>query len=158
MSQVQQWAGALCILILISAIIQYIIPSGVMERSMRLVLGGFVVLGLILPITDLVKNADWDISIPENPAVEEACTEQANERILALAQNNVEALIAETLQEMHIHAKKIAVKMDSDEDNCIVIEKAWIVLELSDAERLAETEEKIWSVLGIRAEVVLDGG
>lgn len=158
MSQVQQWAGALCILILIATVLQYIIPSGVMERSMRLVLGGFVVLGLIVPITQLVKNADWEFQIQEDSISADEYLEQANTQILKLAQNNVEALISETLQKMNISAKKITVKMDSDKDNCIVIEKAVVALALTDAERMAETEEKLWSVLGIKAEVIIDGG
>ncbi len=157
MSQIQQWAGALCILILIAAVIQYLVPSGVMERSMRLVLGGFVVLSLIIPFADLVRNTEWNFEIQEDVAVTEEYAEHANERILELAQSNIETLIAETLQKMNLSAKKITVTMDSNEDNCIVIKKAVITLALADAERMAAVEEKLWSVLGIKAEVVIDG-
>lgn len=157
MSAVQQWASVLCVLVLISAIIQYVIPSGMMERSMKLVLGGFVVLGLILPIADLVRSVEWDFQIKEDPSITEHYLETTNNQIITIAQHNIEQLIAETLREMNISAKNIMVKMDISEDNCIMIEKAVLVIAFSDMERAAAIEEKIWSALGIKAEVVIDG-
>lgn len=157
MSAVQQWASALCVLVLISAIIQYVIPNGIMERSMKLVLGGFVILGLILPIIDLVRSEEWDFQMKEDTSITEHYLETTNNQIITIAQHNIEQLIAETLCEMNINAKNIMVKMDISEDNCIMIEKAVLVIAFSDMEQAVAIEEKIWSALGIKAEVVIDG-
>lgn len=158
MAAVQQWSWSLCLLVLISTIIQYVLPSGTMERSMKLVLGGFVVLGMIVPITKMVQSADWDFTLETNTAATDSYLEQINEEILTQAQANVTAVIAENLQQMGVQPENIAVVMDTNEDNCIVIEKAVIRIAVSDAKKAEQIRETLQSTLGIQAEVVINGG
>lgn len=158
MAAVQQWSWSLCLLVLLSAIIQYVLPSGVMERSMKLVLGGFLVLGMITPVASLVQSADWDFSLDASVSDTDQYIAAANEEILILAEGNVTALVAQALQEMGIQPENIAVEMDMNEDNSIVIEKAVIGLSAGDWPKAEQIREKIQSTLGIQAEVVVYDG
>lgn len=158
MSSVQQWAWSLCLLILICTVVQYIIPSGAMERSIRLVLGGFVVLGIIMPITNLVQSTDWDFSWEVDTAVTEAYIDQSNALLLEQSKRNVEALAAVELQKKEINYRKIEITMDTNADNCIVIDKAVVMIGVQDAAEAEWIRETMVSALGIPTEVVIDDG
>ncbi len=158
MGEVQQWAWSLCLLILISTILQYVMPGGTMQRSMKLVLGGFVVLGMIQPAASLAQSADWSVSIAVDDTTAEHYLEQANDRILSQARANVSAVIAEKLTQLGVQAENITVEMDTDADNCIVIDKAVIGLHASDADKAEQLRQAVWSSLGIQTEVVINGG
>ncbi|MDD5952892.1 MAG: stage III sporulation protein AF [Oscillospiraceae bacterium] len=159
MSQVQQWAGALCLLVLISTVIQYVLPSGAMARSMKLVLGGFLVLGMIVPLVELVQSSDWDISLGQSAkASEELLLEEANGQILRQAQRNVEGVVAQTLSSMGIFPENITVEMDTDEDKSIVIEKVVVGIGFSDRAQGEHIRETLETTLGVKAEVVINGG
>lgn len=160
MTQVQQWAGGLCLLILVTTVIQYILPGGVMQRSVKLVLGGFVVLGVIVPLTQLVSSNSWELPNFEQSATMTIDTyiTQTNTRILEQAEGNVAAVIADQLAQRGISAENIAVNMDSNEDNSIVIEKAVVTLSSEDTANAEEIRERLQNILEIPVEVIIYGG
>ena len=158
MSSVQQWAWSLCLMILICTLVQYIIPAGAMERSVRLVLGGFVVLGIITPITNLVQSANWDFSWEAETVVTENYIDQSNQILLEQAKANVTVLVARELQRKEIDYKNMEITMDTNEDNCIVIDKAVVTIGVKDAADAEWIRETIVSALGIQTEVVIDDG
>ena len=158
MTQVQQWAGGLCLLILVTKVIQYILPGGVMQRSVKLVLGGFVVLGVIVPLTRLVSSNSWELPNFEQSATIDTYITQTNTRILEQAEGNVAAVIADQLAQRGISAENIAVNMDSNEDNSIVIEKAVVTLSSEDTANAEEIRERLQNTLEIPVEVIIYGG
>ena len=158
MSNVQQWAWSLCLVILICTVVQYILPAGAMERSVRLVLGGFVVLSIIMPITNLVQSANWDFSWAAETAVTEEYIAQSNAVLLEQAKANVTVLVAQELQRKEIDYKNIAITMDTNADNCIVIDKAVVTIGVQDGADAEWIRETIGSALGIQTEVVIDDG
>ena len=56
MSGVQSWAISVCFTVIAASILQYISPNGAMERVMKLVLGAFVLYGIMMPIISLVQQ------------------------------------------------------------------------------------------------------
>ena len=158
MSNVQQWAWSLCLVILICTVVQYIIPTGGMERSVRLVLGGFVVLGIITPITNLVQPDNWDFSWAAETAVTEDYIDQSNKVLLEQAKANVTVLVARELQAREVDYKNIEITMDTNADNCIVIDKAVVTIGVQDAADVEWIRETIGSALEIQTEVVIDDG
>ena len=56
MSGVQSWAISVCFTVIAASILQYISPNGAMERVMKLVLGAFVLYGIMMPIISLVPQ------------------------------------------------------------------------------------------------------
>ena len=75
MSGVQSWAISVCFTVIAASILQYISPNGAMERVMKLVLGAFVLYGIMMPIISLVPqisngfDAYIDVEQP-NPSVD----------------------------------------------------------------------------------------
>lgn len=160
MSTVQQWAWSLCLIILICTVIQYIIPSGAMERSIKLVLGAFVVLGMIVPITNLVQSSDWNFTW-DAERFSEANSEyvdQVNHEILEQSKENITVLLVTELEKMGVDYQNIEISMDTNEDNCIVIDKAVITIGVKDAVRIFQIQDTIQTSLGIQTEVVVNGG
>ena len=129
-----------------------------MQRSVKLVLGGFVVLGVIVPLTRLVSSNSWELPNFEQSVTIDTYITQTNTRILEQAEGNVAAVIADQLAQRGISAENIAVNMDSNEDNSIVIEKAVVTLSSEDTANAEEIRERLQNTLEIPVEVIIYGG
>ena len=92
MSGVQSWAISVCFTVIAASILQYISPNGAMERVMKLVLGAFVLYGIMMPIISLVPqisngfDAYIDVEQP-NPSVD--LTDTVNSQIHTAASSKV---------------------------------------------------------------------
>ena len=67
-------------------------------------------------------------------------------------------MIADQLAQRGISAENIAVNMDSNEDNSIVIEKAVVTLSSEDTANAEEIRERLQNTLEIPVEVIIYGG
>jgi hypothetical protein len=144
--------------VLIITLLQLVLPNGRMQRSMRLVMGAFAVLTILSPLTKLSVSDGWTSLFSTVDLDTDSYIDQTNEAILQQSQASIEALTAQTLQQINVEPEKIAVVMDTTEDNCIAIEKVVVQISLLDAERSTEIAEAITKELGIQGEVVIDGG
>ena len=66
-------------------------------------------------------------------------------------------MIADQLAQRGISAENIAVNMDSNEDNSIVIEKAVVTLSSEDTENAEKIRERLQNTLEIPVEVIIYG-
>ena len=148
MSGVQSWAISVCFTVIAASILQYISPNGAMERVMKLVLGAFVLYGIMMPIISLVPqisngfDAYIDVEQP-NPSVD--LTDTVNSQIHTAASSGIQNIVT------------VELIMDTNEDNSISISK--VLVTVSRATMSQDVlEQQLNGVLGLQTEVTIHGG
>ena len=96
MSGVQSWAISVCFTVIAASILQYISPNGAMERVMKLVLGAFVLYGIMMPIISLVPQISngFDAYIDtEHPNQSVDLTDTVNSQIHTAASSGLQNIV-----------------------------------------------------------------
>ena len=157
MSGVQSWAISVCFTVIAASILQYISPNGAMERVMKLVLGAFVLYGIMMPIISLVPqisngfDAYIDVEQP-NPSVD--LTDTVNSQIHTAASSGIQNIVTVELAKKGVNVELI---MDTNEDNSISISK--VLVTVSRATMSQDVlEQQLNGVLGLQTEVTIHGG
>ena len=131
MSGVQSWAISVCFTVIAASILQYISPNGAMERVMKLVLGAFVLYGIMMPIISLVPqisngfDAYIDVEQP-NPSVD--LTDTVNSQIHTAASSGIQNIVTVELAKKGVNCENVELIMDTNEDNSISISKVLVTV------------------------------
>ena len=134
MSGVQSWAISVCFTVIAASILQYISPNGAMERVMKLVLGAFVLYGIMMPSISLVPHISHGVD----------------------AYLDVELVTVE-LAKKGVNCENVELIMDTNEDNSISISK--VLVTVSGATMSQDVlEQQLNGVLGLQTEVTIHGG
>ena len=134
MDNVMQWAGGICISCGIVCIIEMLISDTVLEKTVRYVLGAFMLCAVIVPVGGFIRDISFDFG-DFGEISDEIPEDIENERIEYL-KSEIKKLIVRNLEDENIFPKEICVNMDIDEDNCISIITADILLENGDVHRV----------------------
>ena len=160
MSGVQSWAISVCFTVIAASILQYISPNGAMERVMKLVLGAFVLYGIMMPIISLVPqisngfDAYIDVEQP-NPSVD--LTDTVNSQIHTAASSGIQNIVTVELAKKGVNCENVELIMDTNEDNSISISK--VLVTVSRATMSQDVlEQQLNGVLGLQTEVTIHGG
>ena len=141
MESVMQWACSVCISCGIVCIIEMLISDTVLEKTVRYVLGAFMLCAVIVPVGGFIRDISFDFG-DFGEISDEIPEDIENERIEYL-KSEIKKLIVRNLEDENIFPKEICVNMDIDEDNCISIITADILLENGDVHK----SQKIRNVL-----------
>ncbi len=158
MDGVRQWALGICLTVLVNAVVQYLIPSGSMEKMLRLVLGAFVLCGILVPLVQVLPNIEWEVE--DIPAAYEQAgdfTESVDQQVLSQAEQNIRILVAQELQKRGVACENIAVFMDRNEDGSIRMDKVVVTLGKDGQNQAPGLAPDLENTLGIQTEVVIDG-
>ena len=152
MQGVEMWAAAVCLTVLAAALLRMVCPEGSFSRLLRIILGAFVLCALLQPLGELVQN----LSRPEqsyDDAMEQAedFTSQAEGRSGELMESSLESLIRTELVQEGIPFEKIAVSMDTGEEDRIVIRR--IQVTVSQSQDVERAEALLRESLGLETEV-----
>ena len=79
-----------------------------------------------------------------------------NSQIESIAQDNIKAIILNTLKDIKINPKNIEIFMDTNEDNCISIIKCKIFLNKEYLDLADKAKNTIESKLKIETEVIIN--
>lgn len=134
MESVMQWAGGICISCGIVCIIEMLISDTALEKTVRYILGAFMLCAVILPVGGFIKEISFDFG-DVGEISDEIPQDIENERIEYL-KSEIEKLIVKDLKDENIFPKEVCVNMDINEDNCISIITADILLENGDVHRV----------------------
>ena len=158
MTSVQTWAGALCCVVLAASVVQYFLPKKPLARSVSLVLGVILLLAMLAPLAGFLRNTDWEIPIQANETLEtDSYLEETNRQILKLAEKNITAETAKALQKEGISFDDIQVFMDTDADNCIVLNKILITVPVRQSANTEGIREKVEKMFRVQTEVQVHG-
>ncbi|MDU7337469.1 MAG: stage III sporulation protein AF [Clostridium sp.] len=158
MSGIREWSSVIVLAALAAGILQYLMPSGSMEKVTRLVIGAFVICSILVPIGKLAKQADVQAFAQENSALPNVqYQDTVNKQTVDAAQASVRTVVLATLTEKGIPCKNVALSMDTNEDGRISITKVFVSLDQKDLGRIQETKKLLEQELGLTTEVTADG-
>ena len=157
MSAVQDWAAALCLAALSAALLQYLSPGGTMEKIFRLVLGAFVLCGLLSPLAETVPAIAESIPAWSQAGAESGFAQSVDDQILQAADASLRQVIVGELYSMGYPCENIEIFMDMPEDGRIVINKVAVTLRAS-AEECGEAPGRLEKATGLKMEVTAYGG
>ena len=116
-----------CVMSLVIGMIQAVVPSGKYERQIRLFTACLMLIGILSPLLDGIRkiSPDWDQTVLESYTENlEGASEQ---QVLALAQEEVAAVLQKELASQAIPCSRLSVEMHIDETDCISISSVTVV-------------------------------
>lgn len=151
MNSFSGWAAAISICAVICTIIEMLISDSKLEKTVRFVLGAFMLCAIILPIGEMISEfSDIDI----NQTIETDTDERFNEQRQEILEKQIVSLVDSTLAEKNIYPQKTEVSMDIDEDLSISMVSVTVVLEKKDVEKANIVTDTIKTELGLECNTV----
>ena len=154
MDAFRQWAVSLITAGFAGTVISLLSPRGTMEKTLRAVIGIFIVATVISPIA---KLSDADI-LPAFAFEKEtvAIENDLGEYMLEVCKNTVGKVISEAAKKHGVEEFGIDADMYIDENGCIIIQKIRITIQSESAEKRqsfsAELEEKLGIPVAVNSE------
>lgn len=148
MDVLRQWAVCLIIAAAAGTFAMAISPRGSMDKTVRAVVGIFVVAAICSPLTEL-KNFDFSVEAMADYEYESANTEELYEQMIAACRNAVEAQVKNHASGIGAEVITVEAEISVDDTGCIIIHK--ITVEIADlSEKFkADLKEKLQSELGV---------
>lgn len=151
MESIQSWAVGICFCAAAISLITFLIPSGKMEKPVRLIAGAVFLLLLIAPFRSCQWNglsfreADADASAALARGLEEQAERQVREQLEA----GLRGIAEQALQEAGIDPLKIEIFMDTSNEPCISIEQIEITVSRADMVLSPAACETLKSRMGV---------
>lgn len=158
MGAVQQWALGICLTVLVNAVVHYVIPSGSMEKMLRLVLGAFVLCGILIPLAQALPNLSFELEKPADTLYEYGgFADRVEQEMFEQAERNVRQVVIADLEKNRYPWENVSVRMDRNGDGSIVIDRVIVTLDKDALVRRDELAAHLEQTLGLKTEVVWNG-
>lgn len=160
MSGVQSWAVGVCFTVVAAAVLQYLAPGGAMQRMVKLILGAFVLYGIMMPLISLVpqlQNGLQDYIDTGQGASAVDLSDTVQEQMYTAASSGIQSVVAVELAKKNVHCENVALIMDRNPDNSISISKVLVTVS-SAAMSQDVLEQHLSGVLGLKTEVTIYDG
>ena len=160
MKEIQQWTAVICLAALTASLAQSLLPAGTMERMGKFVVGAFMICVMIAPIAKFAPQLRTGLgtspekTVSQSPALQSA----VNSQIADASQKSVANLVTAELSRIRIKCKNVRAVMDTEQDGRISITKVVVTLDGKDAAEKQTAKEYLEKELGLKTEVVTDGG
>ena len=159
MSAVREWASVICMAALAAALLQSLAPNGAMERMAKFVIGAFVICAVILPLSKAVPKFSLNIkSSTEGVSSNTEFGSTVDSQIKVAAHRSISNLITAQLKSMNVRCKNVTVNMDTDANGRISINKVIVTIGKENAADLQRVSASLEKTLGLKTEVITDGG
>lgn len=151
---------ALCLVFAAAAgtLVTVIVPRGSMDKTVRAVVGIFVVAVICSPLAGLDKSemildafAVSDEEITENPYADDM-----NGKITEILKENITLQIEKIVSEFGAVAVSVNAEISVDENSCINIHKIKVVINNGDFVAATRLSEAISQNLGVPADVIAE--
>lgn len=151
----KKWAVSLIICAVGATVISLLSPRGSMDKTLRAVIGIFVVSAICTPLIKLKKT---DVFLPA--FIAEAVTLEETEKLLEQMKNackeTVGRVIDDELKGLNIDSYGVETVVDIDDGNCIIIHNIRIVISSEINGSADEIREKLQERLGVPVEVICE--
>ena len=159
MSEVREWTAVICLAAIVAAVVQSMVPNGSMERMAKFVIGAFVLCAMILPITKLMPSLKLQLDRNTQAAKPNTQLESTvNRQYSSAVQQSVTNLVAAELSRMGIKCKNVEVVINTNQNGSISITKVIVTLDDKNAADRQKAAEALEKALGLKMEVVSNGG
>lgn len=155
MNAITSWATAVCIVAIICAIYDMLVPEGSTSKMLNFVLGMFLIVAILIPFVNIVKSEPLNFKDIKFNSEEFTLSEENNNLTLAVGKSTVEKIISDSLKEKDIICKKIVVDMDSSNGNSIDIIRAKIYIESDYRNQLIDIQKVVKEKTGITPDVIV---
>lgn len=154
MDSMMSWAVSVSVCAVVVCMVEMLISDTALEKTVRFVLGAFMLCAVILPlggvVSELTAEIDSDALVCRN-----TLPETISLRREELLKGEIEELIRRTLSDSGIEPKEIDVQMDIDGGGCISMITAEIRLDRRDAQQSVRVSQILRSELAIECKTVI---
>lgn len=150
MSGIEAWAGTVSICAVISCIIEMAVSDTKLEKTVKFVLGAFMLCAVVIPLGQAVQGIG-NIDFEKEYVYEQS--EDFNYQKEKILKEQIKALVENILEREGLSDYETEIDMNIDSDNSIKMITARINLSRSDSEKYFFAAEKIRSELGIECVV-----
>ena len=151
---------ALCLIAAAAAgtLATVIVPRGSTDKTVRAVVGIFVVAVICSPFSELDKSdlvaevfGNYEDVISDN-----SYTREMQEHMVELMKETVNSEITEAAKEIGAEIKSVHADISADDENCINIHKIDIIINKTDFDDKEELSKKISEKLGVPVNVTAE--
>ena len=155
MEEIIKWANIVCTVAVICSLCEMIIPQGNLSKAFYFVLGIFLIVSVLIPFSDMIKNFHIESVFREENKVVGAEITAVDDLSIAYGKSVIEDIVADTLQENHLPYEKIEINMDSSQGKSIDIIRAEIYVGAEEQNRLEEYRTAVKEKTGIIPSITL---
>lgn len=126
LSFISSWVQGIIIAVVISTIIEMILPDGNIKKYVRTVIGAFIVFVIISPIITKVTGKEISLNTYQMPEIEQYQEEikiDTNLYIESTYIKNIEQDIIENIEEKGYEVQEISIDIDKTEENYGLIKR-----------------------------------
>ncbi len=151
MENVNSWAVSIIVCSVLVCITELFSDGGNLHKTVRFVIGAFILSALIFPLKDTLF--DDSLNIGDNVYDSINYTDDISEMRKKMLKNEVAELIERTLKENDIGTSSVDVSLVTDNDYTINDISADVVLGSGYKSKASKAQELITSKLGLRSTV-----
>ena len=155
MEEIIKWANIVCTVAVICSLCEMIIPQGDLSKAFYFVLGIFLIVSVLIPFSDMIKNFRIESVFREENRVVSAEMTAVDDLHIAYGKSVIEDIVADTLKENHLPYEKIEINMDSSQGKSIDIIRAEIYVGAEEQNRLEEYRTAVKEKTGIIPSITL---
>lgn len=129
MKIITSWSTLICLSSAACAVIELIMPPGNMAKTLRMILGLFMLVSFVFPFSNGISKFNTAFKTKKiNDKPIRDFVNGINKQIESLAENNLKAVIEQILSEMGVENEKTEIFMDTGQDNCISISRCKVYI------------------------------
>lgn len=152
----KQWAVSLIICAIGGTVISLLSPRGSMEKTLRAVIGIFVVSAICTP---LLKFGKTELRLPAFAAdAAEICVEADNllEQTEKACKETVGRVVSDVMASAKIDGYEVETNVDIDENYCIIIQSIYVTLDSENSGSAAGIKAELQKRLGVPVEIICE--
>lgn len=151
----RQWAVSLIICALGGTLISLLSPRGSMEKTLRAVIGIFVVSAICTPLLKL-KKADDFLPAFVAEAAADTDTSDLESQMKNACRNAIGKAVDEVMNSAGVETYEVEADVDMDEDYCILIQEIRISIHSTNNGSVAEIEAMAQEKLGVPVKIICE--
>lgn len=153
MEGIDNWAIAVTVCAIVVCIAELLISDTALEKTIRLVLGAFMLCAVLIPLGGVINDFSADsLSIGKPSEVLPQDINSLREKYLS---EQIAALAETTLASHDIKPSKVSAIIDKDENNSITRISAEVSLKDTDAKKAPKVSSILKDELGIECRTII---
>lgn len=149
------FAASICFSAIVCAILELLVPSGKLEKTVKFVFGAFMVFAMVIPICNIANKINFNFKRYGEIKVESKFKRKVDKQMKKAINDKIENVVKEFFKEKGIEIIKVEAFTDTNEDNSISINKVRIYMKKGDEILLKQIKKQVEKKLGVKAEVVI---
>lgn len=156
MDALRQWAICLIIGAAAGTFVMSVSPRGSMDKTVRAVVGIFVVAVICSPLADFKKTDFAFNTMTDYKYDERDSTEKIHEYMLSVCREEMNKQILSAAEEHGLTVNEIFINADIDAENCMIIHDMMVEIGAEHSEKSNEFSEILSQKIGVPVKVATE--